>query len=68
MEDTADGGVFITFDPSVGDLLKRAERPDQCTSAEGYAFEVPNTIKKVADEAAREMGCAITEWDARQRQ
>ena len=68
MEDTEDGGVFISFDPSVGDLLERAAKPDQCTAAEGYAFEVLITIKRVADIAAREMGCTITEWDARQRQ
>lgn len=68
MEDTADGGVFITFDPSVAVLLARAARPDQCTAAEGYAFEVLTTIKRVADVAAREMGCTVTEWDARKRQ
>ena len=68
MEDTPDGGVFITFDPSVGELLDRAATPDECTQAEGYAFEVLAKIREVADEAAREMGCTITEWDARQRQ
>ena len=68
MEDTTDGGVFITFDPSVQELLARAAKPDRCTAAEGYAFEVLTAIRRVADEAAREMGCTVTEWDARQRQ
>ena len=39
LEDLPNGGVFITSDPSLAELCKRAKTPGKMTCAEGYAMQ-----------------------------
>lgn len=50
----ADGGVVLSGEPSLDDLVERARTPDQCTSAEGYAMIAWIALRREADRAHRE--------------
>jgi hypothetical protein len=45
IEDLPDGGVYITSDPSLEELVALCATPDKMTSADGYAAAVHTAIK-----------------------
>lgn len=63
IEDTADGAVFISGDPSVEELLERAKQPGSMTSAEGYACIAWIALRQEAQRSAKEAGGQWAAWD-----
>lgn len=63
IEDTADGGVFITGEPSLEVLVERAAVPHQLTSAEGYAMTAWLALRQAAEAAAKDTGGQWAAWD-----
>lgn len=63
IEDMPDGAVFISGDPSVEELLERAKRPHNMTSAEGYAAIAWIALRQEAERAAKQAGGEWAAWD-----
>lgn len=63
-QDLDDGGCLITGDPSLEQLIERAQTPALLTSAEGYAAEAWIAIRKTAERCAQPGGGQqVAVWD-----
>lgn len=63
IEDTPDGGVFITGDPSMEELCALAASPDELSSAQGYAMTAWIALRNAAEQAASDSGGTWSAWD-----
>ena len=54
LEDLPNGDVYISSDPTLEELCKRAKTPEKLSSAEGYAMQAWIGFKVEAARAARE--------------